>query len=91
MEVVSLSPLPVGAVAWQPRQGTWVLTFACKATFRLLPGRADLADEQEPLYREDRHWSDWLVVCARSCTRRAGVESCWSARRSRPRASPRAR
>ncbi|MCC6556017.1 MAG: DUF2169 domain-containing protein, partial [Polyangiaceae bacterium] len=58
MEVVSLSPLPVGSVAWQPRQGTWVLTFACKATFRLLPGRADLAEEQEPLYREDRHWSD---------------------------------
>src|SRR5262245_3285398 len=58
MEVVSLSPLPVRSVTWQLRQGTWVLTFACKAAFGRLPGRADFAEEQDPIYLEDQHWSD---------------------------------
>ncbi|HSN97251.1 MAG TPA: DUF2169 domain-containing protein [Candidatus Nanopelagicales bacterium] len=64
MEVVSLSSLPVGSVVWQPRQGAWMLSFVCKITFRLLPGRAALAEEYEPLYPADRHWSDdpgWSV------------------------------
>ncbi|EYF08104.1 DUF2169 domain-containing protein [Chondromyces apiculatus] len=58
MEVVSLSPLPVGSVVWQPRPGAWTFSFVCKATFRLLPGRAQIAEEHEPLYPVDRHWSD---------------------------------
>jgi len=58
MDVVSLSALPVGSVVWQPRQGVWVLSVVCKATFGLLPGRMPLLEEQEPLYEADRHWSD---------------------------------
>ena len=35
LEIVSQSPLPVDSVVWQPRQGAWVQSFACKATFKL--------------------------------------------------------
>ena len=55
MDIVSLSPLQVGAVRWMPRQDAHALTLVCKATFELTPGRARLAPSQEPLHDDDRH------------------------------------
>src|SRR5262249_33606270 len=57
MEVVSASSLSVGSLLWRPRPDAWMLTFACKATFELLPGEARLAAQQEPLYDEGRHYA----------------------------------
>ena len=58
MDVVSIGPLPVASLLWQPRPGAWMLTFACKATYLVQPIECELAPEQEPLYEADRHWSD---------------------------------
>ncbi|HSN97801.1 MAG TPA: DUF2169 domain-containing protein, partial [Candidatus Nanopelagicales bacterium] len=58
MEVLSRSPLPVASLLWQPRPSTWVLTFLCKATFRLEVGESPLSDDQEPIHEEDSHWDD---------------------------------
>src|SRR5262245_33978525 len=68
MDVVSLSPLPVASLLWQPRPGAWMLTFACKATYILRPGESELAPEQQPLHEDDRHWSDepaWSLYAPR--------------------------
>lgn len=58
MEVVSLSPLPVGSVLWQHRPGAWALTIIAKATFQLQQGISRLAEQQEPIHEEDNHWND---------------------------------
>lgn len=58
MEVVSLSPLRVGSVLWQPRAGAYALTVVCKATYSLAPGECSLAHEQEPPNEADAHWND---------------------------------
>ncbi len=58
MEVVSVSPLPVGSVLWQHRPGSWALTIVAKATFLLQPGLSRLAEQQEPIHGEDNHWND---------------------------------
>lgn len=58
MDVISLGPLPVASLLWQPRPDAWMLTFACKATFLLKPVESELAPEQQPIHDVDRHWSD---------------------------------
>lgn len=58
MEVVSLSPLPVGSILWQHRPGAFALTVIVKATFQLQPGIATLAEQQEPIHVADNHWND---------------------------------
>ncbi len=58
MDVVSVCPLPVGSVVWQPSLSVWVLTVVCKATFSLRPGEVILANEQEAPNEEDDHWND---------------------------------
>lgn len=58
MEVVSLCALRTSGLTWQPRTGTYALTVACKATYRLRPDQAVLAPEQEPLSDEDEFWND---------------------------------
>jgi hypothetical protein len=58
MDVVSLCPLRVAAVVWQPRPGAFALTVACKATYRLEPVSSPLADEQDEVHEVDQHWDD---------------------------------
>jgi hypothetical protein len=58
MEVVSLSPLRVASVLWQPRPGAYALTVVCKATYALAPGECTLARDQEPPNEADAHWND---------------------------------
>src|SRR5580765_4503381 len=58
MQVVSVCPLRVGSMLWQVTRGHWALSFACKATFILQPGQAELAPEQEPTNDEDEYWND---------------------------------
>lgn len=57
MEVVSHCPLPVAGRVWKPRPDALVLTFVCKATFTLAPGKLALAPEQQPIHEGDRPWS----------------------------------
>src|SRR3954469_24020499 len=58
MDVVSLCPLRTGALVWQPRRGSFVLTAVCKATFTLLPGDSVLATEQDYPNEDENHWND---------------------------------
>jgi len=58
MEVVSLGPLPLGALFWQSRPNEWQVSVAVKATFELLPGESRLHPTQEPIEEEDRYWDD---------------------------------
>ena len=58
MDVVSLCPLRVGSLLWQPRRGTWVLTAVCKATYVLTPAESPLAQAQEYPSEEENHWND---------------------------------
>src|SRR4051812_29958249 len=58
MEVVSHCPLPVAGRIWKPRPGAFILTFVCKATFQMAPGKLALAPEQQPVHEHDRPWSD---------------------------------
>src|SRR5580698_2196322 len=55
MDVVSICPLQVGSLVWQPRPSLSVLTVACRATFYLLPGPARLTSTQEPVRAFDQH------------------------------------
>ena len=54
MELVSLCPLRVASTVWQ-RKGQRALTVVCKGTFKLTPGELTLADEQEPILKQDLH------------------------------------
>jgi hypothetical protein len=58
MELVSLCPLPVAHLLWQPAPSRHALTIVCKATYALEPGTAALAPEQEPLNEQENHWDD---------------------------------
>ena len=58
MEVVTLGPLPVASMVWQPRPGVWILTVVVKATYVLRPGEASLAPLQEAPADDERYWSD---------------------------------
>lgn len=58
MDIVSSGPhLPVAPLVWQ-RGADLSLAVLCKATFRLTPGEATLAKEQEGINEEDNHWDD---------------------------------
>lgn len=48
MDVVSLCPLRVALLPWQPRPGAFAATVICKATFELRPGASPMASAQEP-------------------------------------------
>jgi hypothetical protein len=54
MDLVSLCPLRVASTVWQ-RKGQRALTVVCKGTFKLTPGELTLADEQEPILKQDLH------------------------------------
>ncbi|HVK66872.1 MAG TPA: DUF2169 domain-containing protein, partial [Polyangium sp.] len=58
MEVVSACPLRVGSILWQPREGAYVLTVVCKATFTLAPEVSALAEEQDDPNEHDEYWDD---------------------------------
>ena len=58
MDLVSLSPLPIGGYAWRPRCGGHAFVVIAKATFELVPGMARLADNQDGLNETDNHWDD---------------------------------
>ena len=58
MDVISLSPLRVGSLIWQPSAGSFVLTVVCKATYTLAPEVSPLAAEQEAVNEHDNHWDD---------------------------------
>jgi hypothetical protein len=58
MDVVSVCPLQVGSLRWMPRAGSYALTVVAKATFRLVPGVAALADVQDYPNEDDNHWND---------------------------------
>jgi len=58
MDVVSLCPLRVASVVWQPRLGGSSLTVVCKATYVLTPVEAQLARDQEYPNEDDNYWDD---------------------------------
>jgi hypothetical protein len=58
MDVISVSPFRAGSVLWQPKRGAFSLTVVCKATFRMVPGEAILAEDQEFPNDDDNHWND---------------------------------
>lgn len=58
MQILSEGGLPVSSIVWQSSAGAWALTAVCKLTFRLEPGVAGLASQQEPVNEEDDHWND---------------------------------
>src|SRR5690242_12743932 len=58
MDVLSLCPLPAAPLIWQPAPSRWALTIVCKATYRLEPGIAALAAEQEPILPRETHYED---------------------------------
>lgn len=55
VSLVELSPLKAATLLWQPEIGTPVLTIVCKATYRLEPGVAPLADAQDGVNQRDLH------------------------------------
>ena len=57
MEIVSVGPLPVASIVWQPMPRAFALTVVCRATFQLTPGECTLAAAQEPPNAEDVHWN----------------------------------
>ena len=58
MDVVSHCALPVAGRVWMPKPGAAILTFVCKATFVLGPGKFSLAGDQQPVHEVDCPWSD---------------------------------
>ncbi|HTE21215.1 MAG TPA: DUF2169 domain-containing protein, partial [Armatimonadota bacterium] len=58
MDVVSTCPIRVSSVTWQPWPGVWAFTVVCKATFRLEPGTAQLAEAQEAPTEVDAPWEN---------------------------------
>ena len=58
MELVSHCLLPAAQLFWQAAPSRWALTLVCKATFRLEPGTAPLAAEQERILSHEAHRDD---------------------------------
>jgi hypothetical protein len=58
MDVVSVCPLRVASILWQPQRGGVALTVVAKATFRLQQHEARLAQEQEYPNDDDNFWND---------------------------------
>ena len=56
-ELASIAPFRATTLAWRAPHGA-MLTLVCKATYRLAPGEAVLADDQEYPYEDDNHWND---------------------------------
>lgn len=55
MDIVSLCPFVASTVVWQAHSGAFALTVMVKATFTLQQGTAKLANEQDPIFTEDRY------------------------------------
>jgi hypothetical protein len=55
VEVVEVSPIKAVAMLWRPQNGKTVLTLICKATFKLAPGVAELAEIQDDVNVKDLH------------------------------------
>ena len=58
MDLESHCPLPAAQLIWRRAPSRWALTLVCKATFRLEPGVAPLAGEQEKIHHRESHWED---------------------------------
>jgi hypothetical protein len=58
MEVISLCPLRVASIVWQPRPGAFSLTVVCKATYVLAPVESKLDTEHEAPFEADAYWND---------------------------------
>lgn len=58
MELASNIPIRCASLQWQLRNDLWALTVICKATFRLVPGRAELSEEQDDINEQDNYWND---------------------------------
>jgi len=58
MDAVSLCPLRVSSLFWQPRGGVHAMTVICRATYDLVAGQARLAAVQDYPSEEDNHWND---------------------------------
>jgi hypothetical protein len=58
MDLLAASPLRAATLVFQPRAGAFALTVVCKATLRLTPGQATLAEEQDELLDGEDHWDD---------------------------------
>jgi hypothetical protein len=58
MDVVGLPPIRTGSLVWQPRAGTFTLTVVAKLTCVLVPGEAEIAEDQEEVNEQDQHWND---------------------------------
>jgi hypothetical protein len=58
MDLESHCPLPAAQIVWRRAPSRWALTLVCKATFRLEPGVAPLAGEQEKIHHRESHWED---------------------------------
>jgi hypothetical protein len=58
MDILSLSPMQVGAIYWMPRQGSHAMTVVCKGTFDLCQGPSRLSEVQDFPNDEDNHWND---------------------------------
>ncbi|HTJ80788.1 MAG TPA: DUF2169 domain-containing protein, partial [Polyangiaceae bacterium] len=58
LQVKSLSSIPAGTRTWRSLRRGLAHTVACKATYQLDAGEAQLAPDQELLSPVDAHWND---------------------------------
>lgn len=58
MELASNIPIRCSSLQWQLRHDLWAMTVICKATFRLVPGRVELSEEQDDINEQDNFWND---------------------------------
>jgi hypothetical protein len=58
VNVVSICPLPVASIIWQPRAGLYALTVIVKGTYRLTPGVSTFAEPQDEICEYDNYWDD---------------------------------
>lgn len=75
MDIAGVPPLRTGSLVWQPRAGAPTLTVVAKLTYALVPGEAELAEDQEEINEHDHHWNDdetrSLYVASDLCPRKA--------------------
>ncbi len=96
MAIPAAAPFRVASLLWQSSAGVWMLTVVCKATFRLEPDVARVAEAQDepPAGSMSTGMATLPAVCiprAISCPSRRPSTSCWPGTRSRPAASRRGR
>ncbi len=58
MEIRSFCSLPATLLRFRPRDGQLAIAVICKATYRLVPGVASLAVEQDPLQIGEYHYNN---------------------------------